>query len=63
MKIQDLDQKAQFMLQFWQDGAQAQGVDIEKFVKEVSETDEIQIGRIGAGITDTKWNITKFAKS
>ncbi len=39
LKIQDLDQKAQFMFNFWEDGAKVQGVDIETFIKEVSETD------------------------
>lgn len=38
LKIQDLDQKAQFILNFWLDGTQ--NVDIEQFVLEVSETDE-----------------------
>ena len=38
LKIQALDQKAKFMFNFWLDGTQ--NVDIEKFVLEVSETDE-----------------------
>ncbi len=38
LKIQDLDQKSQFMLDFWLDGSQ--NCDIETFIEEVSKTDE-----------------------
>jgi len=38
MKIQDLDQKAQFMFNFWED--EKPTIDKEKFVLELSRQDE-----------------------
>ena len=38
LQIQDLDQKAEFMFQFWLEGSQ--NCDIEQFIEEVSKTDE-----------------------
>jgi len=38
MKIQDLDQKAKFIFNFWED--ESPSIDIEKFVLELSRQDE-----------------------